>query len=66
MRGFVGMAFMRAFAELERREARKRKKNAQGTRKDIACSVCRTYGGETCGRRDCRKCEKERERERER
>lgn len=52
MRGLFEMAFLRAFAELERREARKRK--------DSVCSVCRTYGGETCGRRNCRKCRKER------
>lgn len=52
MRGLFEMAFLRAFAELERREARKRK--------DSVCSVCRTYGGETCSRRNCRKCRKER------
>lgn len=66
MRGLFEMTFLRAFAELERRENRKRqkKRTVAERRQKITCSVCRTYGGtmkKIGSGYICRKCEKERE-----
>lgn len=68
MRGLFVMAFLRAFAELERRKNRKRQKKRSATerRQKITCAVCRAYGGKMKKFGSgyiCRKCEKERENE---